>query len=75
MIREADIVDRACELEQRLTHAYIEHARNRANEVEAGGACNYCDEPIAPALKFCDAQCRDDWQRERDARKRAGLGQ
>lgn len=35
--------------------------------------CHFCDEPIAVELLFCDVDCRDDYQRELAARRRAGL--
>lgn len=37
----------------------------------ACGACHYCSETVAPALRFCDAECRDGWEGEQRARKRA----
>ncbi|MDO8052040.1 hypothetical protein O3301_26570 [Janthinobacterium sp. SUN211] len=36
------------------------------------GCCHYCDEPLAPALLFCDADCRDDYDKEQAAKARAG---
>ena len=30
----------------------------------ATGFCLFCDEPLAPERRWCDAQCRDDWQSE-----------
>ncbi|MDN2678480.1 hypothetical protein [Janthinobacterium sp. SUN033] len=38
----------------------------------AQGCCHYCDEPLAPALLFCDADCRDDYDKEQAAKARAG---
>ena len=34
--------------------------------VEATGLCLFCGEPLAAGLRWCDADCRDDWQRQRD---------
>lgn len=36
------------------------------------GACHYCDEPLAPALRFCNIDCRDDYEKEVAAKTRAG---
>ncbi|KKO65378.1 hypothetical protein VM94_00913 [Janthinobacterium sp. KBS0711] len=38
----------------------------------AHGCCHYCDEPLAPALLFCNVDCRDDYDKEQGARTRAG---
>lgn len=27
------------------------------------GVCLNCGEPLKPGLRWCDADCRDDWQR------------
>lgn len=37
---------------------------------ESKGHCLNCKEPLAPGVKFCDADCRDDWQLAQDATKR-----
>lgn len=29
------------------------------------GYCHNCDAPLAGELRFCDADCRDDWQKRR----------
>ncbi|MDX8124950.1 hypothetical protein SKZ59_24540 [Janthinobacterium sp. GMG2] len=36
------------------------------------GGCHYCDEALAPALLFCDVDCRDDYDKELAAKARAG---
>ena len=35
---------------------------------QATGFCLSCSEPVLAGLRWCDATCRDDWQREQ-ARK------
>ena len=32
----------------------------------ATGFCLFCDEPVAPERRWCDAECRDDWQSENE---------
>lgn len=27
------------------------------------GVCHHCGAPVPELLRFCDADCRDDWQR------------
>lgn len=36
------------------------------------GACHFCDQDLAGAARFCDADCRDDFEKEQAARRRAG---
>ena len=36
------------------------------------GCCHYCDEALAPALLFCDVDCRDDYDKEQAGKARAG---
>lgn len=28
----------------------------------ATGTCLYCDEPTEPGRRWCDAECRDEWE-------------
>ena len=36
------------------------------------GECHYCGEPLNDGRRFCDADCRDDWQKRQAAQKRNG---
>ena len=38
----------------------------------ARGCCHYCDEPLVPALLFCDVDCRDGHDKELAAKALAG---
>lgn len=61
----ADDIDVAQEQQQRLHDARIQDARARAGqlEVKATGYCLSCGEPLAAGLRFCDTDCRDDYQK------------
>jgi predicted nucleic acid-binding Zn ribbon protein len=37
------------------------------------GFCHFCDEPVALEALFCGSDCRDDYDREAAARRRAGV--
>lgn len=37
------------------------------------GYCHYCEEPVSKFKLFCDMHCCEDYQKERDAKKRNGL--
>ena len=43
-----------------------------AAEAEATGYCLWCDARMAPNQRWCDAACRDDWRRAKDAEMRNG---
>lgn len=47
-------------------------AARRAHELQSDCRCHFCDEPVEVELKFCNVDCRDDYQREQGALQRAG---
>ena len=47
-------------------------AARRAPALQPDCRCHFCDEVVAPDLRFCDGDCRDDYQREIAALRRAG---
>lgn len=36
------------------------------------GQCYACGEPVGGSLRFCDTDCREDWERIEAARRRGG---
>lgn len=58
----ADEMDRAQAQEERMREAALMQRRPAAPA--ATGACLHCDEPLAAGRRWCDVQCRDDWQRD-----------
>lgn len=64
--RLTDQLDIASELEQKAANIAIDAAHEAAKkpEVEATGSCLFCGEdfPKDDTRRFCDANCRDDWQ-------------
>lgn len=60
-----DILDIASQNEQLATKKAIQQASIKAGklEVEATGKCLNCDEELTEGKRFCNAGCRDDWQR------------
>ncbi len=34
----------------------------RLTTATATGDCLFCDTPVEPPRRWCNAQCRDDWQ-------------
>lgn len=58
-----DDLDRASEREQQARDSAISSAMNKPPEAIAIGRCLDCDEPLSNDLRWCDANCRDNWQR------------
>lgn len=57
-----DIVDKAEEREQHQRDDGIAKAR-RAPSLRPVGQCYNCGELVGGNKLFCDADCRDDWQK------------
>lgn len=36
------------------------------------GYCHFCHEPLPNGIRWCNPDCRDDWQKEQDAAERRG---
>lgn len=70
----SDESDRATHLEEIEREARIRAVRaaSESAKLKPMGNCYFCEEPIKAHLVFCDAECRDLWERERQARIRNG---
>lgn len=44
----------------------------RAPVLESDGHCLFCDESVQVGALFCDLDCRDDYEKEQTALRRAG---
>lgn len=58
-----DIVDEANELAQAAVDNAIATARQATPEAVATGKCLNCGYQVPPGHRWCDADCREDWQR------------
>jgi len=57
-----DDADRA---QERIEHEEALRRRApRAPDLPYAGACYWCGEPLPAPRRWCDAACRDDWERE-----------
>jgi len=65
-----DQFDRAEILEEQARIIAIEKALEEKETIKFTGKCLCCEEPLAPPLRWCDSDCRDDWQIERDRKAR-----
>ena len=59
----SDEIDRAQERQEAILAAQIAAARRPATAPPAAGRCLNCDTRLRKGLRFCDADCRDDYQR------------
>lgn len=57
----ADAIDQGCAREA-LDREMALRVRRHEGPV-ACGVCHNCGESVEPPLRWCDAQCRDDWER------------
>ena len=66
-----DIFDQATEREELERERAIQAARS-VPPLPATGRCHYCDASVAGEAHFCDSECRSDFEREQDAKRRGG---
>ena len=67
----ADEVDRIHEREEQEAPARFAASR-KTEAPKTFGACLYCNAALADTLRFCDKDCRDDYEHEQIRRKVAG---
>lgn len=72
-----DIIDAGSEREMADTEAAVRAARAKAErlEAEATGYCLACNSSVPEGHRWCDVDCRSDYERYRKALKRAGIDQ
>ena len=62
-----DEADRAqARMEQ---EAELLRRRPRAPDLPYTGQCYWCGETLPPPRRWCDADCRDDWERDHARRR------
>jgi hypothetical protein len=68
----SDIVDDTQEREERFMPYQIAASRKPVGPAP-NGHCHFCDAPVAEGLRFCDAACRDGYERETSRKRIGGL--
>lgn len=58
----ADIADKAAEHIERESAGLL--AQRRPIGPVANGFCHWCEATVAAALRWCDADCRNDYERD-----------
>lgn len=59
----ADIIDAACDREDKDRALAVALAREAGELLPATGECHNCGASVAEGHRFCDVDCRDDWQK------------
>jgi hypothetical protein len=59
-----DDADRAADREDIAREAAVAAIRRRIEAMPSLGHCYYCGEALRPAKRFCDSDCRDDYERQ-----------
>jgi len=67
----SDIADRAEWRIAKDLQAALQHAR-KVEILDSDGHCSFCDEPVPYPRRFCNVDCRDDYDTEQVAKKRLG---
>lgn len=68
-----DIADQGNEVAERNLSASLAAVQAAAaRPLPSTGKCLHCDEPLSAGMRWCDAHCRDGYEREQAARKRNG---
>jgi|GEM_PF-1079367 len=60
--RIADPLDRAAAETERAVEAALTFRQPEGPA--ADGECHNCGETVAPGLRWCNAACRDDWEKD-----------
>lgn len=62
-----DFIDKSEETAELIKDKQIGSIREKANqqEAQATGHCLFCREFLEDGRRWCDSDCRDDWEAER----------
>jgi hypothetical protein len=61
-----DIADVAQQNEEITQRVNLEQSRRYTADAVATGQCLNCEEPLPAGMRWCGAECRDDWQRDNE---------
>lgn len=69
----ADEIDKANELaELELISSLNKHQNKQINSPQATGECLYCYAELPDGQRWCDMECRDEWERETKRKQERG---
>lgn len=61
----SDIADKANDLVAMNDELALRGVRNKITKAEFTGFCLNCDEVVEEPRRWCDADCRDQWERRK----------
>lgn len=67
-----DVSDQATNREEQERERCINAVSRQNQALQPTGSCYWCEEAVEGERRFCDSDCRDMWQKQDAARKRAG---
>lgn len=67
--RIADPLDRAAA--ETESHIAVALSFRKPAGPAANGACHNCGAPLTEGLRWCDRACCEDWEKDREAERRA----
>lgn len=62
----SDVIDDANERADLFLN--VAKGQRRREGPAPNGRCHYCSESVAKGNRFCDTECRDEWEREQQIR-------
>lgn len=65
---DADLTAQRAEVEEGL----LRRASRKPSGPPPIGECYFCQSPLTSGLRFCDAECRDDYQHQQTRKQLAG---
>jgi hypothetical protein len=66
-----DIADQANDTADLFLQEALTHKKEVAPDYT--GYCHYCHDPVPGNLRWCDMDCRDDWEKHQRAIKHAAI--
>jgi hypothetical protein len=63
-----DEMDRVQDAVDEMRAYFIESVRAHRPTLPPTGECFYCGKPLGGGLRWCDAECRDEWERAQASR-------
>lgn len=65
-----DIIDHASDREQIDRDRAIDAARSMPPAAKANGHCLWCNTGLSLGKRWCDSECREDWELNQESRRR-----
>ena len=59
-----DDADLAGHHDELMTKAHVYNSHKDVPDLVANGECQFCASPVEAGRRWCDADCRDDWELE-----------